>query len=462
MESEDTYYLPKHRTRDNSSISSADSDTSNQIGSSYNPINEGTSLLGGEYIRHGGLTTLSAAIFVAGEMAGSGVLAIPKAVVDSGWIGLVLLIIFGINSGYSGARLGDCWAIIEERYPEHRTQTRDPYAVIAERAVGPWGRKLVSACVQITLFGAGTVYVLIASQMIRELLRPILPSVNFCLCFVIFAALLTPATWLGSPKDFWFIGIGALLTTVISSLFILTQIFMDGIHLDGAFPEHKVHSFHDFFLAFGVLLFAFGGASTFPTIQNDMIQRSEFPRSIVMAFIAILCLYLPVSIGGYLVYGEATNANIILSLGKTSLATLANLFMAAHLIMAFLIVINPVAQHLEENFRVPNRFCTKRVVLRTSMMALMVLIGETIPSFGMILSLIGGSTITLTTFILPSYFYMRLCDQHAPGWRKRYIPGHMRVYMYEMIGIGLLGGVCSTYNAVLAMVNDHMGRPCWL
>lgn len=31
-----------------------------------------------------GLTVLSAAIFIAGEMAGSGVLALPQAVVDSG------------------------------------------------------------------------------------------------------------------------------------------------------------------------------------------------------------------------------------------------------------------------------------------------------------------------------------------------------------------------------------------
>ncbi len=34
--------------------------------------------------REHGLTVLSAAVFVAGEMAGSGVLALPKAVVDTG------------------------------------------------------------------------------------------------------------------------------------------------------------------------------------------------------------------------------------------------------------------------------------------------------------------------------------------------------------------------------------------
>ena len=42
------------------------------------------------------------------------------------------------------------------------------------------------------------------------------------------------------------------------------------------------------------------------------------------------------------------------------------------------------------------------------MMVLNVLIGETVPSFGKILNLIGGSTLTLMTFILPPIMYLRL------------------------------------------------------
>lgn len=47
---------------------------------------------------------------------------------------------FCINAGYGGTRLGACWDIVEERYPEHRGRTRNPYATIAYRAVGRWGR----------------------------------------------------------------------------------------------------------------------------------------------------------------------------------------------------------------------------------------------------------------------------------------------------------------------------------
>ena len=88
-----------------------------------------------------GLGVLSAAILLAGEMAGSGVLALPAAMTGTGGIlGMALIIIFTINSLYSGTRLGLCWMILEERYEEYRGQVRDPYPAIGERAIGKWGR----------------------------------------------------------------------------------------------------------------------------------------------------------------------------------------------------------------------------------------------------------------------------------------------------------------------------------
>lgn len=67
-----------------------------------------------------------------------------------------------------------------------------------------------------------------------------------------------------------------------------------------------------------------------------------------------MVLYFPVTAGGYFVYGEDVNSNISLSLTRTSLVTVANILMAIHLILAFLIVINPVCQELEEIFNVPH------------------------------------------------------------------------------------------------------------
>lgn len=83
--------------------------------------------------------------------------------------------------------------------------------------------------------------------------------------------------------SFRIVGVGALLATAISTFLIIIQIVRDGIEKD-AFAEHVPHGFKDLFTSFGVILFAFGGSSTFPTIQNDMINRNKFPKSVIIAF----------------------------------------------------------------------------------------------------------------------------------------------------------------------------------
>lgn len=84
------------------------------------------------------------------------------------------------------------------------------------------------------------------------------------------------------------VGIGATFTTVIACILFFTQIVIDERN-NVVVVEHEVHGFRDFFLAFGTLLFAFGGASTFPTIQNDMVNKKQFSGCVLIAFAGIQC-----------------------------------------------------------------------------------------------------------------------------------------------------------------------------
>merc|ERR1712080_571424 len=91
----------------------------------------------GKEAAKGGLGIVTAAIFLSGEMAGSGVLALPAAFLGTGGIlGMILIVLFTLNAGFSGTRLGLCWIMLEERYEEFRGEVRDPYPAIAEKAFG--------------------------------------------------------------------------------------------------------------------------------------------------------------------------------------------------------------------------------------------------------------------------------------------------------------------------------------
>ena len=65
-------------------------------------------------------------------------------------------------------------------------------------------RSIVSICVNITQFGASTVFLLLSSKNIQDFLNAFFGwNVNFCVLIMVIALFLLPVTLLKSPQDFW-------------------------------------------------------------------------------------------------------------------------------------------------------------------------------------------------------------------------------------------------------------------
>eukprot|EP00093_Oithona_nana_P012639 12639.XXX_700433_697667_1 [CDS] Oithona nana genome sequencing. len=419
-----------------------------------------------EAAKHG-LGVITAAIFLAGEMAGSGVLALPFAMVGTGWAGVTLILLFTLNAAFSGTRLGLCWVILEERYAEFRKEIRDPYPSIGEKAVGKWGRMLCTVCICLTLYGAGCVFIVLISQLVQSLMEEIgvLNIDNLCLWMLIVTVFLTPLTWLGTPKDFWPIAVGALLTTVAACILIIIQALLD--HHETTF-DGKVNygspTLEGSIKAFASIMFAFAGASTFPTIQADMKHKDQFKISAIIACTILFLIYLPMAIAPYYGYGMDAQANIVMSLSKGWMRTTVEVMLLLHLVAAFPIILNPPAQYFEHIMNIPSVFNWKRCALRTVSVFVLLFIAETIPSFGSILDLVGASTVTMLTFVCPPYFYMRLCDSSKQNkeWTQRELPTWERIYCWVLIVVGFLGGAAATYISVKNIVSTSFQMPCYL
>lgn len=84
-----------------------------------------------------------------------------------------------------------------------------------------------------------------------------------------------------------------------------------------------------------------------------MKNPSQFKISLVISYGVMLIFYLPVAIGGYIVYGENTKNNIIESLNDNWLKTVVIILITGHLLTAFNIILNPFFQGFEEIFKVP-------------------------------------------------------------------------------------------------------------
>ncbi|KFM73288.1 Proton-coupled amino acid transporter 3, partial [Stegodyphus mimosarum] len=350
--------------------------------------------------------------------------------------------------------------ILEERYDEYKEKNRYPYSAIAYRAVGTKMRYIVSFCNDFTLFGVATVFLLLSSELIGTLASSW--GISFCYWVLILAAILCPLMWLGTPEDFWPAAIGALVTTTLACILLIAALVKEE-RKSTSHPEYPPPTVMSFFLAFGTILFAFGGASTFPTFQNDMRDRTQFPKAAIIGFSVLLLLYLPVAVLGYSVYGKDLNPDIIQTLPDSTLRSAVEILLALHLFFAFLLVINTPAQEMEEFLKVPNRFGWKRCMLRTAVMLLIVFVAQTIPRFGKVLNLVGGSTATLTTSVFPCYFYLMLCSQENTEWPQKRIPLYEKIYLFFIMITGIIGGCISTYSAITDIAQaKSFNPPCYV
>ncbi|XP_040579613.2 uncharacterized protein [Lepeophtheirus salmonis] len=418
-----------------------------------------------DHISKKGLGIITAGIFLAGEMAGSGILALPAALKGTaGPIGLLLIIFFTINSAFSGTRLGLCWIMCEERYPHLRAQVRDPYPTIGEKAVGPWGRHVSTFMITLTLYGGGVVFLVLISQLLASLMVELFDiHISLCLWMVIITFFLTPITWMGTPKDFWPIAVGALLTTAAATYMIIAQGIIDSENFTTE-REFSNPTPLGSFKAFSSIMFAFAGASTFPTIQADMKRRDKFHISAIMACAILFILYFPIAGIGYYSYGNDAEDNIVLSLSPGPMRYTIEILLLLHLISAFPIITNPPSQFFECLLNIEPHFNWKRCVFRTLVTFFLLFIAESIPSFGSILDFLGATSITALTFVFPPLFYMKLIDSSTndKDWIQRRISIWERGYCWFLIIIGIIGGACATYTAVLNIVSDDFKMPCYL
>ncbi|TKR87055.1 hypothetical protein L596_011525 [Steinernema carpocapsae] len=479
---ESGYKLPKHNDVDlklNGGIAPPAYKKSS-ISSSEESPNHSTTIINenGQIENLRGLHWFITGLFVVGDMAGGGLVALPTAMIQSNfWVGLIITSVMTVVATYSAYCLGRNWVIMQNMWPEYRDHCRKPYAEMGYRALGPKMKTIVSVCIDITQFGIAVVYLLLASKNIHDSIKAFSNGfeLNFCYVILIVATCLLPITFLKSPQDFWWAVVLAMVTTTVA---VILVVLGSAIDYGTCHPYHHMPNLGptNYFVAMGTFLFSYGGHSAFPTIQHDMRKPYEFTKSALMAFAIMEVMYIPVCVIGYLTYGDSLRDSIINSIQTVWIQQAINLLITIHCILTLTIVFNPINQEVEEIFKVPQHFGVKRVIVRTSMMVAVVFVAESLPTFGPLLNLMGGSTVTLTSIVFPCLFYMCIvvAEKKAEYCKKgeslvptlrEVIEKTPRITLIACVAamiFGLLGGAAATYSAIRELATTQFTPPCYV
>ncbi|XGW31750.1 hypothetical protein V3C99_010146 [Haemonchus contortus] len=425
----------------------------------------------------GGISWFVAALFLVDDLGGGGLVTLPTAMVRTDfYIGFVIfLLLMGVTM-YSAYALGQCWNILLNTWSIYRVHCRKPYASIGYRAMGPRVRKLVSLNNDFTQFGVTVIYLLLAAKNIHDMVKTFTDTeFSYCFVILILAACLLPVTYLKSPEDFWIAVMIAMFTTAAAVTLVILGISLDYGLCSGytGVPPLRVKNF---FVCLGTVIFACGGHAAFPTIQHDMKNPGDYSKSVFTAFTLLLLLYSPITILGYLTYHDSIRDSILPSIQTEWMRQASNVLITIHCILTITIVINPLNQDLEDLFHCPHHFGWQRVLLRTGTMLAIVFVGESIPSFGPILDLIGGSTQTLASVIFPVLFYVHLlarqkkaeeCDKDddsPPSLRDvlKYAPRKTLILCVCIAVLGIIGGAAATFSAVIELSTTRFSLPCYV
>ncbi|MFH1509135.1 MAG: aromatic amino acid transport family protein [bacterium] len=244
---------------------------------------------------------LGAIAILIGNIVGAGVFGLPYVVSRAGFLaGLVHLVILGFVVWITTLAYGEVVL---------RTKSKHQLPGYAERYLGKWGKGIVMFSLIFGIYGALIAYAIEVGNFLSVLLEPFLPLPAFTYG-LIFYAIASFLIWFGLKT------VAKIeMFMVFMLLFVIILIAWIGV------PEINTDNLVTFyaanmFLPYGVILFAFAGASAIPSVAEILKNRRDLVKKAITAGIllpfVVYFIFVLVVVG---VTGEDTTEGAVEGLG---------------------------------------------------------------------------------------------------------------------------------------------------
>jgi len=178
-----------------------------------------------------------------------------------------------------------------------------------------------------------------------------------------------------------------------------------------------------------------------------MRDTKKFPRSFNIAFMLVLCLYLPVAIIGYAIYGNGVFSPILCSLPRNNWVQLAaKILITLHVLLTYPVLMTLFLTELECVLELEpgiKAYIPKRTALRLFAVGMTIVVAVFVPYFDTMMSLVGAVCVIMVTFVLPASFFLKL---HAKTVADKVLP-------VLVVIIGVTGGSIGAVQATIDLAH---------
>ena len=221
-------------------------------------------------------------------------------------------------------------------------------------------------------------------------------------------------------------------------------------------PTHKIVDLKLMPEAFSAIVLSFGGAATFPTIEDNMEKPAKFAKVLNKSFLTLVLLYLVTATAGYYTFGDITFSPILCNLPRGDdfsgrLVQCTKLFVAFHVTTAYPILMSSLVTEVECKFPF-FRSPIPRTIERVGFVAATAIVAVYVPFFGELMTFVGAGCLTMIVFVFPVVFNFKLRNmkgQKIHTWEK--------AAGATVVILAGLGGGIGVYQATGDLVNAIKG-----
>uniref|UniRef100_A0A1B0DHF4 Amino acid transporter transmembrane domain-containing protein n=1 Tax=Phlebotomus papatasi TaxID=29031 RepID=A0A1B0DHF4_PHLPP len=393
------------------------------------------------------LSSSAALVHILKAIMGSGILAMPDAMKNCGYIGgsvgtvlITVLILCCIHM------LVRCSYVICKK---HRVPIMS-YAETVKAAVvdgPPWLRPyancfhhLVNIFLIFAQIGICCIYVAFTAENLRKI---IMSELDFHMDLRLYMlALLVPFILLCFIRNLKYlapISMVANVLTIVGLSIVLYYIYRDGL----SFEDRRAFSpISQWPLFVGTVFFTLGSIGVVVSVEYDMETPQDFGglfgiMNIAMSIVSLLGIFIGVS--GYLKYGEDIKGSVTLNfpteeiLSKSVTLVYALAIFTTYPLQAYA-AIHIMCDYLKKHYKEDtNMYKIWDYSIRAAFVTVTTLLAIAVPNLALIISIMGALCMTMTGFFFPAI--VEICVMYSEhGVKCGYISRDLLIILLGIIG----------------------------